>query len=164
GRGGVGTFSPEELPEVAALLIRSSCLPTFPQHPNPFECEGPQHGMVFYAFGNHALVIDLGPGREDDGLASPLNKGLAQERGCEPAPMSPDLVPAFFPHWCNPGEFLEACRIGMEAAQGAEGNAQAGCQLGASSGQVTKKIGFGMGGKNRFDFFLHDGQVFAEGP
>ena len=59
----------QKLFEVASLVIRGAGLPAFPEDTHPFESERAQDDMVAFALGLHVLVILLGPGGIDHGLA-----------------------------------------------------------------------------------------------
>src|SRR5688572_9417641 len=54
-----------------------------------------------------ALVESLGPEGAWDGLADPLDEGLAQKRWTSPAPVDPGLVPAAFGHGRDASVLLE---------------------------------------------------------
>jgi hypothetical protein len=86
GGQGVWTFAVGQLFEIAGFVVWGAGLPAFPKDPDPFKGQGAQDGVVFFALGPHALIIDFGPGGEDDGLPGPLDKALAQEAGSQPAP------------------------------------------------------------------------------
>src|SRR5687768_14996544 len=80
---------------------------------------------MLHAAGTAALVESLGPEGAWDGLAHPLDKGLAQECRTTPAPMDPRLVSAAFGHGRYARVLLERCGIGEAVAALTEGHEQA---------------------------------------
>ena len=83
---------------VAGLVIGDAVLPAAPQDADPFEGEAAEDGLVAFAGAFLPEVIGLGPGTLGDGLAGPLDEGLAEELGRVPAPVDPELPAAAFGH------------------------------------------------------------------
>src|SRR4051794_21244845 len=103
-----------KLLEIASFVIGLAVLPAFPKNADPLEGQGAKDYGVFLAFLEHALVIDFGPLGVMHRLTCLLNKGLAQERGCLPAPMRPNLIATFFSYGSHSGIFLQTGRIGIK--------------------------------------------------
>ena len=162
GCEGVGAFPMPELLKIALFGIGDASLPAFPEDADPLEGQGAQDLVVVFAFGPHALIVVLGPGGIQDGLAGPLDKGLALELGSQPAPMSPEGVAAFFTHRSHAGQFLQAGRFGIEVALGAKSYAEPWGQVLTGPREVAEQLGLGMGGEAGFDFLFQQDDMFVQ--
>src|ERR1041384_2754981 len=156
---GVRAFTFEELLEIACVIIRRTGLPTFPENSNPFESERSEDDLMGFALGDHILVVGSGPRAVNDRLSGPFHESLAQELRGLPAPVSPKLMSAFFPHRGHPGELLQTGRIRMDGAKGAKSRAQTRGQGRASSGQMAEQVHLGMLGEGLFDLGIQFGNV-----
>ena len=148
--------------KIALLGIGDASLPAFPEDADPLEGQGAQDFVVVFAFGPHALIVVLGPGGIHDGLAGPLDKGLALKLGGQPAPMSPEGMAALFTHRSDARQFLQAGRFGIEVALGAKSHAEPWGQVLTGPGEVAEQPGFGMGGEAGFDFLFQQGDMFVQ--
>ena len=130
--------------EVASFVIRGTGLPTFPKDTHPFEGERAQDDMVAFALGLHVLVVLLGPGGIDDGLAGPLDKGLAQKAWGMPAPVDPGLTTTARDDRGQSAVRLETPRVRIEGAIFAKGDEQPRLEGLAGTGQFPKEIGLAV--------------------
>ena len=137
---GVRTLAGEELFKVASLVIGGTRLPAFPEDANPFEGQGAEDDVVAFAFGFHVLVIRFGPCGVDDSLASPLDKGLAQEARGMPAPMDPSLAAALLDDRGESAILLQAPGVRVERAVLAESDQQPGLERLAGARQFPEEI------------------------
>ena len=103
--------------EIGGLIVRGSILPTPIEDAEPFESKRTQDGMVFFARAFLASIVGFGPIAIDDRLPRPFHQTLAEELGRMPAPMGPDLTPAFFAHRSDPAIFLQGSRVGITLEQ-----------------------------------------------
>ena len=79
-------------------------MPALPDDPDPFEGQGADGGVMFFAFGALAVVVSAGPERVLDRLGGELMKGLAKELGTKVAPADTELFAAAFDDRSNAGE------------------------------------------------------------
>src|SRR5258707_11003732 len=112
--------------QIDNLVVGSARLPALPDHPDPFEGQGPDGSVVLFAFGSLLVVVSAGPERVLDGLGGKLMKGLAKELGTEVAPTDAELFAAALDDGSDAGEGDQF--IGRRPATGifAEGGDETG--------------------------------------
>jgi hypothetical protein len=96
-----------------------------------------------------AVVEGFGPEGAGDGLADPLDEGLAQEGGAGPAPVDPGLVAAALGDRGDADVALERLGGGEALARLAEGRQQAGGKDGPSARQCAEERVVGQPGRWR---------------
>ena len=70
-----------QLLEVCLLAVMLVGVPAAPKDAQPLERRGAEDGVMAGAFAALLFIVGLGPRTEEDGLAGPLDEGLAQEGG-----------------------------------------------------------------------------------
>ena len=80
--------------QVASFVVGLPIDPAAMEDADPLEGEGTQRCLMRAAAFAVALVEGFGPERARDGLAHPLDEGLALEGGAREAPVDPALVAA----------------------------------------------------------------------
>src|SRR5512140_1454251 len=130
--------------EVAGFVVGLSVVPTAPKDANPFESEGAEDSLVGNALGLPAFVESLGPERVGDGLAGPLDEGLAEESGGDEAPVRPGLVAAAFDDRRDTGALLHRSGVGKTVTVLAEGGEKSRCQGSAGTGQRGEDLEVGQ--------------------
>ena len=69
-------------------------MPALPDHPDPFESQSADSGVMVFAFGALAGVISAGPEGLLDRLGGELMESLAKELGTEVTPTDAELFTA----------------------------------------------------------------------
>src|SRR4051794_3135673 len=82
--------------QVASLVVGLALDPTAVEDSDPLEGERSEGSLVPHAASSTALLECLRPEGARDGLAHPLDEGLAQEGRAGLAPMGPGLVATSF--------------------------------------------------------------------
>lgn len=128
-----------ERDEVAAFVVGSAVLPTFPEDADPFESECAQDGLMTFSSSLLLSVEGLGPDRTRDGLTDPFNKTLPQKFRAVPTPMHPHKPTAFFPDGRDAGVFLERGGVRVTRAIRAERGQKPRSQDRPRSRQLSKQ-------------------------
>jgi hypothetical protein len=80
---------------------------------DPFKCEGTNGHLMRFSLGALLFIERAGPEGVADGLAGPLDEGLAQELGAAKSAMHPAFVAAALGNGRDTGVFLQVVRVGV---------------------------------------------------
>lgn len=113
-------------------------------HPNPFERERADGGIVTFSALFLLVVKGPSPRRIRDRTFGVFMEGLAQELRTVPTPMRPSAFPAALDHRRNAAVGLHALGIGVPGAVRAECGQKTRREDGPSSGQALEEERVGM--------------------
>lgn len=147
--------------EVAGFIVRFALDPAAMEDADPLEGESAKRGLMGTATLAVALVEGFGPEGARDGLADPLDEGLALEGRAVETPVDPALVATTLGNGRDADVLLEACCVGESLASFTEGNEQARSQSGTDTGEGVKELVVGKPGGERGDLCIEaiDGGV-----
>src|SRR6267378_1513435 len=86
------------------FIVRGARLPALPDHPDPFESQSADGGMMVFAFGALTGVVGASPEGVLNRLGRELMKGLAKEFRTEVAPTNAELFAAALDDRSDAGE------------------------------------------------------------
>jgi hypothetical protein len=87
-------LAPLQSQQVARLVVVDTVGPAAVEDADPLEGESAKGSLVLHATSSAAGVEGVGPEGARDGLANPLDEGLAEEGGAPIAPVYRGLVAA----------------------------------------------------------------------
>jgi hypothetical protein len=128
-----------ESEQIARFIVGDAVDPAAVEDADPLEGESAESGLVLHAASLASGVEGVGPERARDGLAYPLDEGLAEEGGALIAPVDGGFVAAAFGDGGNAGVLLDGGGVWEALTALAEGDEEAWSEGCASAWQGAEE-------------------------
>ena len=147
--------------EVVSFVVGFAVDPATMKDTDPFEGESTKRSLMGATAFAVALVEGPSPEGARDGLAHPLDEGLALEGGAREAPVHPTLVATALGDRRDPHVLLEGSSVGESLASLTEGNEEARSQCGTCTRERVEELVVGKLGAERGDLGIEafDGDI-----
>jgi hypothetical protein len=124
--------------EVASFVVGFAVHPAPMEDADPLEGESTKRSLMGAAAFAVALVEGFGPEGARDGLAHPLDEGLALEGGACEAPVHPALVATALSDGGDADVLLQGGSVGNRSRRSPKATSRRGARAGPAPGRESK--------------------------